>query len=144
MSVHAYRCVCIQCLQGGVWVQFYIGNPHQCFRPTWQFVKSHNHLFSRIMINNLTNPSNLEDSHVIPGLIHKCYLAKSIYVSPFLHLFLHNNLQRTTPHLLCLALESLCVNSSILTISRNYLYGCSGNTTTSSLLFSRVSPLIAG
>jgi len=22
-------------------------------------------------------PSDLEDSHVIPGLIHKCYLAKS-------------------------------------------------------------------
>ena len=24
-----------------------------------------------------TSPSDLEDSHVIPGLIHKCYLAKS-------------------------------------------------------------------
>jgi GDP-L-fucose synthase len=24
-------------------------------------------------------PSDLEDSHVIPGLIHKCYLAKSTY-----------------------------------------------------------------
>lgn len=40
--------------------------------------------FTSIIPTNIYGPHdnyNLEDSHVIPGLIHKTYIAKSMYLS---------------------------------------------------------------
>lgn len=39
-------------------------------------------MFTSVIPTNIYGPFdnfNLEDSHVIPGLIHKCYLAKSTH-----------------------------------------------------------------
>ena len=76
--------------------------------------------------------SDLEDSHVIPGLIHKCYLAKSelcIYCSSYVDYFLP---QRMALPLLFLAQANRFVNSSILMTSPSYSSGCCENTMMSS------------
>ena len=66
----------IQCLQGRVRVQLHIGNSDQHLRPTWQLVNRITTCFTELLTIWRIS-SDLEDSHVIPGLIHKCYLAKS-------------------------------------------------------------------
>jgi GDP-L-fucose synthase len=44
--------------------------------------------FTSVVPTNIYGPNdnfNLESAHVIPGLIHKCYLAKSIPKRPLMH-----------------------------------------------------------
>ncbi len=65
-------------VQGGVWLQLHRRDPDEHLRPIRQLVRapplplSESPPLSRPVLR-----SDLEDSHVIPGLIHKCYLAKS-------------------------------------------------------------------
>lgn len=84
--------------------------------------------------------SDLEDSHVIPGLIHKCYLAKSVSLAyvPLSPTLIYS-IKRTTRLLSCPGPENPSASSSTHTISPSSSSGCCGNTMTLSLLSSRVS-----
>ena len=47
--------------------------------------------FTSVIPTNIFGPYdnfNLEDSHVIPGLMHKCILAESILILKFIHVFI--------------------------------------------------------
>ena len=47
--------------------------------PSRAYHEQHGCMFTSVIPTNIFGPHdnyNLEDSHVIPGLIHKCYLAK--------------------------------------------------------------------
>ena len=73
--------------------------------------------FTSVIPTNIFGPYdnfNLEDSHVIPGLMHKCILAESKYQN-FEKCFI-NNYKRLISHSLYLEPENLCVNSSTLVI----------------------------
>jgi hypothetical protein len=82
-----------QRLQGRVWVQLHIRNPNERFRSIRQLVRQPSSALSEVS----SSISDLEDAHVIPALVHKCYLAKSATFNAIIDHSSHVNPENKTP-----------------------------------------------